>query len=311
MTERKVWYLTIEDSLSGVKGVGECAPLPGLSLDDMDGIEQQLSLVCTALNERKTYGLNLMSWPAVRFALEMALLDLRNGGTGLFFESPYFRGESGIHTNGLIWMGERAFMEKQIHEKIAQGFQCIKLKIGAIDWDTELELLTWLRSEFGNLEIRVDANGAFTPKTAPNVLDQLDDLGVHSIEQPIAPGQWEEMALLCRRHLLPIALDEELIPLYTAEKREEMLDIVVPEYIILKPSLLGGFKASQEWIELADDWRIDWWVTSALESNVGLNAIAQWTATLKNEMPQGLGTGGVFENNVPPFMTMKGQYLWR
>jgi len=215
------------------------------------------------------------------------------------FPSEFTKGEKSIPINGLVWMGTKEFMKIQIKEKISSGFSCIKMKIGAIDFDTELELLTSIRKEFSSkdIELRVDANGAFTPKEALEKLKHLSALEIHSIEQPIKQGQFEEMALLCEQTPLPIALDEELIGVFSETKKEEILQIIQPQFIILKPSLIGGFQGSTEWIEKAIKYNVSWWITSALESNVGLNAIAQFTYTLQNKMPQGLGTGGLYANN--------------
>jgi len=226
-------------------------------------------------------------------------LSLQSPSSYKLFVSNFTESNKAIDINGLIWMGDREFMNDQIKEKIAQGFRCLKMKIGAIDFATEVQLLASIRKEFSinDIELRVDANGAFKPSEALEKLKILSNYDLHSIEQPIRQGHYQEMALLCEETPLPIALDEELIGVFDVTKRTKMLQIIKPQYIILKPSLVGGFKESLEWIELAKKSGIGWWVTSALESNIGLNAIAQWTATLKSSMPQGLGTGGLFTNN--------------
>ncbi len=235
-----------------------------------------------------------------RFGLEPALLDWQKGGQRLLFPSPFTSGENGIPINGLIWMGDTAFMKKQIREKLENGFRCIKLKIGAIDFEQELALLKMIRNEYpeNELELRVDANGAFSPEEAMEKLEKLSHFQLHSIEQPVRQGQWDVMSRLCRESPVPIALDEDLIGLKTAEEIEKLLTRVQPQYIVLKPSLLGGFAKSRLFIALAGQKGIGWWVTSALEGNIGLNAIAQWTFLLDNPMPQGLGTGQLFKNNV-------------
>jgi len=215
------------------------------------------------------------------------------------FYSEFTKGKQSIPINGLVWMGDKEFMKRQIKEKLAAGFSCIKMKIGAIDFETEIDLLKSIRKEFSatEIELRVDANGGFTPKNALEKLKRLSELEIHSIEQPIKQGQFEEMAMLCEKTPLPIALDEELIGVFSIERKRKIIQTIQPQFIILKPSLVGGFKGSEEWIELANSHNIAWWITSALESNVGLNAIAQWTFTLNNTMPQGLGTGGLYTNN--------------
>ena len=229
----------------------------------------------------------------------MALKDLEIEGENILFPSEFTQGNDSIEINGLVWMGKSDFMRKQIIEKIEAGFSCIKLKIGAIDFDKEIELIKSIRKEFSekDIEIRVDANGAFAVDNALEKLKILSEYGLHSIEQPIKQGQLEEMTRLCKQTPLPIALDEELISVNKFDKKRTLLQTIKPQYIILKPSLTGGFKASEEWIKIAQQNDIGWWITSALESNIGLNAIAQWTYTLGNKMPQGLGTGQLYKNN--------------
>ena len=256
-----------------------------------------------------------MEFPSIRFGLEMALIDLgmdgyveirgNKGNTGnrgerILFPSDFTEGKDSIEINGLVWMGSFDFMRQQIIDKIESGFKCIKLKIGAMDFTEELNLIKSIRNEFSakDIEIRVDANGAFKQTEALEKLNRLAEFGLHSIEQPIRQGFWDEMTNLCASSPLPIALDEELIGINEIKEKEKLLKTIRPQFIILKPSLLGGFKASEEWIDLAEKNNIGWWVTSALESNIGLNAIAQWTYTLKNKMPQGLGTGKLYLNNL-------------
>ncbi len=249
--------------------------------------------------------------PSIQFGLEQAFLSLESQSPYLLFPSGFTNSNEGIHINGLIWMGSKEFMKTQIREKLEQGFKCIKMKIGAIDFDTEIELLQSIRKEFSSddIELRVDANGGFTANEALDKLKRLSEYDLHSIEQPIKVNQFEEMARLCETTPLPIALDEELIGVFGVTKKEEILQTIQPQYIILKPSLVGGFKGSMEWIDLADKKEIGWWITSALESNIGLNAIAQWTYTLNSKMPQGLGTGSLFTNNIESPLEVKNGYL--
>ena len=302
LTSKMSWYLEVwHHDNPTVKGLGECSVLPGLSPDDRSGLEEQLQWCCVHIDEVASAPHDsLVAWPAIRFAVEMALLDLNQGGRQVLFPSSFTGGRSSIPINGLIWMGQMDEMSRRIEEKLADGFHCLKLKIGALAFDEEFTLLKQLRERFSvnELELRVDANGGFTPEQAPGVLEQLATLAIHSIEQPIKAGQWEAMAALCASTPLPIALDEELIGLHDVVIRKQMLETIRPQYIIIKPSLTGGFLSSQNWIDLAGQIHAGWWITSALEGNVGLNAIAQWTAILNNTMPQGLGTGQVFTNNL-------------
>jgi len=295
---KETWFLYL--SKEGKFGVGECGLFRGLSIDDRPDYEDKLKWVCNNIE----LGLDILlaktiHFPSIQIGLEQAFLSLQSTSPYKLFVSNFTESNKAIDINGLIWMGDREFMNDQIKEKIAQGFRCLKMKIGAIDFATEVQLLASIRKEFSinDIELRVDANGAFKPSEALEKLKILSNYDLHSIEQPIHQGNYQEMALLCEKTPLPIALDEELIGVFNVTKRTKMLQIIKPQYIILKPSLVGGFKESLEWIELAKESGIGWWVTSALESNVGLNAIAQWTATLKSSMPQGLGTGGLFTNN--------------
>lgn len=314
LQQKTSWFIEVWDSeRPELKGLGECSILPNLSRDDRPGLEQKIQWCCTHINElAANFHEELEDWPALRFALEMAFRDLLQGGRKRWFESPFTRGEGSILINGLIWMGEAPTMQRRIQEKLEAGFSCLKLKIGALNFEEELRLLRGLRRNFSaeRLELRVDANGAFSPEEAPGVLAQLADLHIHSIEQPIAAGQWQEMARLCEESPLPIALDEELIGLHKEVLRLDMLNTIRPHFLILKPSLTGGFASSNHWIQLARKMGSDYWVTSALESNVGLNAIAQWTATLNNPLPQGLGTGQVFTNNVGSPLYLQGSRLY-
>ena len=239
--------------------------------------------------------------PGVRFAVEQCLRDLENRGSKILFPSAFTLGQQGIPINGLVWMGDKATMLQRVREQIARGFTTIKMKIGAIDLDDELALLKFVRTEFpdDNVTLRVDANGAFDARSVIPILEKLASLQVHSIEQPVPAGLYESMTEICARSPIPIALDEDLIGLNVIDAKEDLLDNVKPHFIVIKPSLVGGWLAAQEWIDLANARGIGWWITSALESNIGLNAIAQWAATLDVNIPQGLGTGAVYLDNVP------------
>ncbi|MGL4852149.1 MAG: o-succinylbenzoate synthase [Phocaeicola sp.] len=311
-TTRKVWYLQLTDTQTGRVGIGECAPLPVLSCDDLPNYEELLHTICSQV--AATGVIDYAAWaayPSIIFGLESALLHLQAGSWQLY-NTPFSRGEAGIPINGLIWMGSFEEMKARIEEKLAAGYRCLKLKIGAIDFQKELELLQAIRSHFSpeQLEVRVDANGAFHPGESMERLQQLAACHLHSIEQPLAAGQWGEMARLCQETPLPIALDEELIGIHTTQEKMELLDTIRPQYIILKPSLHGGIRGSEEWIQLAAKRGIQSWVTSALESNVGLNAIAHWCASLHPTLPQGLGTGLLFTNNLPLPLHIQGDALW-
>lgn len=299
LKQKDSWFIILSIDKDKA-GIGECGLLKGLSFDDRPGYEEKIQEVCSEINTTQKYDLHkLVDFPSIRFGLEMAFLDLKSKNERVLFPSDFTEGKDSININGLVWMGEFEFMQKQIREKIETGFSCIKLKIGAINFEKEVQLIKSIRKEFTekNIEIRVDANGAFKHDEALGKLKRLSEYNLHSIEQPIKQEQWEEMAKLCEKTPLPIALDEELIGVFDIDEKGKMLNQIKPQYIILKPSLVGGFVASEEWIKLAEERNIDWWVTSALESNIGLSAIAQWTYTLKNKMPQGLGTGQLYTNN--------------
>lgn len=300
------WFLVLKDE--GKTAIGECSLLEGLSPDDPLQIESLLKLLCTAL-EKGTELPDLSMWPAVQMGLETALLSLKSADGFILFPSEFTRGTEQIPINGLVWMGDFDFMNEQIKDLLKRGFGCIKMKIGALDFESELKLLAQLRKEYkeSDITIRVDANGAFKPTEALEKLKRLSAYQVHSIEQPIAVNQWASMAELCSKTPLPIALDEELIGPYNAIEKQNLISQIKPQYLILKPSLLGGFQQSEAWIDAAQKAGIDWWVTSALESNIGLNAIAQWTYSLGVSLPQGLGTGSLFTNNIEsPLIIEKG-----
>jgi o-succinylbenzoate synthase len=314
LNEKKSWFIFIsEKNIPGKYGTGECSVLKGLSIDDVPEYEAVLKIICNDINNYEYWlekGLN--NFPSIRFGLETALLDLVNDGNKILFPSSFTSGKSSILINGLIWMGNKEEMKEQIEAKLKDGFTCLKLKIGAIDFEEEMELLRYIRNNYTSheLEIRVDANGAFSAEDALEKLKRLSELQLNSIEQPVKQGQHELMSKLCRQSPLPIALDEELNGIYEPDEKKKLLVQISPQYIILKPSLLGGFSASQEWIDAANETNTTWWITSALESNIGLNAIAQWTFTLNNTMPQGLGTGQLFTNNFDSPLTLKGERLF-
>jgi o-succinylbenzoate synthase len=311
MNEKETWFIVLEQD--GKKGVGECGILRGLSIDDRPDYEEKLRWTCANIHLGKDLLWEaLLEFPSIQFGVEMAFQSLVSETPFLLFPSDFTNGIKSILINGLVWMGEEAFMKEQIEEKLAQGFRCIKLKIGAIDFDKELQLLRFIREHFTpeQVEIRVDANGAFDENTALNKLMQLSEFKLHSIEQPIQKNNTDRMAELCGISPFPIALDEELIGVFTLEEKEKLLEKIRPQYIILKPSFVGGFRGTQEWISLAEKHKIGWWITSALESNIGLNAIAQWTFLQHNLMPQGLGTGALYTNNFDcPLEVSQGQ-LW-
>jgi len=310
------WFLFLSDADNpSVIGIGECGLLKGLSIDDRPNYESKVQEVCERINETD-YWLTegLVEYPSIHFGLEIALQDIAAKGSKQLFPSSFLEEAQPIPINGLIWMGEKTFMFDQIKKKLQEGFSCIKLKIGAIDFQEELALLKYIRQQFSakDIEIRVDANGAFYPETALEKLKQLSTFQLHSIEQPIKPRQWAQMASLCEQSPLAIALDEELIGIFHKAEKEALLAAIHPQYLIFKPSFIGGYKGTQEWIDLCEQQGISWWITSALESNIGLNAIAQWTATLDNPMPQGLGTGQLYTNNIPsPLVVQEGGLFYQ
>jgi o-succinylbenzoate synthase len=295
---KETWFLILQQN--GNRGVGECGLFRGLSIDDRPDYQQKLKWVCQNINLGLDFLLTeLVEFPSIQFGLETAFKSLESSNTFELFPSKFTQSQDSIAINGLIWMGSEAFMKSQIEAKLKSGFNCIKMKIGAIDFQTEIRLLKSIRKQFSSkdVELRVDANGAFHPNEALEKLKILSDLNLHSIEQPIKQGQLETMALLCEQSPLPIALDEELIGVFSVINKQKVLQTINPHYIILKPSLVGGFQGSDGWINLAEKQNIGWWITSALESNVGLNAIAQYTYIKNNNLPQGLGTGSLFTNN--------------
>lgn len=313
-TTRLSHFVTIEKE--GVKGVGECATLPDLSCDAIENYEEVLRGFCKKVEERGEIPYEeLRPYPSMLFGLETAMAQIAAGGSTALFDTPFSRGEEGIKINGLVWMGSYEEMMKRMEEKLAAGFKCIKIKIGAIDFEKELSLIRSIRERWNarEVELRTDANGAFNVGNVMARLDALAKFDIHSIEQPIKAGAWDLMGNICQRSPIPVALDEELIGVNEPWRKQEMLERARPHYIIIKPSLHGGMRGADEWIETAMEMGIGSWVTSALESNVGLNAIAQYTARKYGPnvvMHQGLGTGMLFEDNVDMPLRIEGERLW-
>ena len=314
-TTRKIWLIHLSDGQH--TGVGECAPLPDLSCDALPDSEYAsiLDNICKDFCQSGEIDYDfLRDYPSMLFGLETALLNLQNGDR--LFDTAFTRGEVGIPINGLVWMGNHDEMLQRLEEKLEKGFSCVKLKIGAIDFEQELDLIKRIRDRFSfhEVELRLDANGAFPYSETLYKLELLSQYAIHSIEQPIKAGQWAYMAELCRESPLPIALDEELIGINDPAMKRHMLNIIKPRYIILKPSLHGGMAGCREWIETARDLGIGSWITSALESNIGLNSIAQFASSIYGDhitMPQGLGTGQLFTDNIPMPLEIRGDQLWR
>ena len=305
-----ILYHTDDPSIAGI---GECSLFPGLSFDDNKGFEARLKQTVDRINEGE-YGSDagLVDWPSINFAIETAWKDIRVMGSKVLYPSGFTEGKDAIGINGLIWMGTREEVIRQIRQKIEEGFSCLKMKIGAMKFDDEMEILGMLRKDFpaDELEIRVDANGAFKPRQALELIKMLADFDLHSIEQPIPAGHLETMASLSESSPIPIALDEELIGRHLTADRRKVLDIIKPQYLVLKPGLLGGIASCAEWIRLARERNIKWWITSALETNIGLNVIAQWTFTLQNPLTQGLSTGSLYSGNITSPLYMYGERLY-
>ncbi|WP_290384626.1 o-succinylbenzoate synthase [uncultured Duncaniella sp.] len=310
MRQKDTYYIRLADSESdNICGLGEAGLFRGLSCDDRPDYEQKLAEVCENIDRYAARPSLLADWPSIRFAVETAVRDLSNGGRRIICPSPWTAGKETIVINGLVWMGDSNLMRERIATKLAEGFGCVKIKIGGINFDDEVGLLRFIRQEAPGIQLRLDANGAFTPANALDRLNRLAEFDIHSLEQPIKAGQWTEMRNICQSSPIPIALDEELIGITTKARKEMMLDEIRPQFIVLKPTLTGGIESSEEWIRLAGERGCGWWVTSALESNIGLNTIAQWTATLDSKMAQGLGTGQLYDNNIPSPLTLHGERL--
>lgn len=315
MPDKTSWFIRLwnEDNPE-VVGIGECGPLPGLSPERTEHVPELLNKLVDGVNNAlsptsdELMALAPNDAPAIRFALETAMLDLENGGKRVLYRNSFLSGKP-IPINGLVWMGDADFMKRQVRDKVAQGFTCIKLKVGALDFEQECSLLEWMRAEFANaISIRLDANGAFTSENAMAKLERLAKFNIHSIEQPVRPRE-PFMRVLCQHSPIPVALDEELIGINTREDKLILLERLRPQYIILKPTLHGGLSGAAEWISLADSLGTGWWITSALESAVGLNAVSQFTAGLTVTMPQGLGTGMIYENNFESPLRVSGGEL--
>ncbi len=316
------WISASYPQIPDLIGWGEAAPLINLSIDHIPDFEEELKELLTTLKAtsfeqsemavlQKVAEIVPIKFPSIRFGVETALLDLMYGGKKKILGNPFFDQQKPIPINGLIWMGDPEFMRAQIQEKIDHGFKCIKIKIGAIDFDQEMELLRQIRMRFDSTQImlRVDANGAFDPQDAMKKLDRLAEMDIDSIEQPIRAGQLAEMKELCQTTPLPIALDEELIGV---QNKEQLLDQIQPQHIIIKPTLIGGISETRQWIALAEERNIGWWMTSALESNIGLNAISQLASSYDPKIPQGLGTGKLFYNNLDsPLEISKGEIHYK
>lgn len=310
LTNKLTAFLRIfDEETPEVYGVGEAAIFEGLSPEADERYFYKVVELCT--NIRLGIPTDLSRFPSLQFGLEQALLDYASGGKGIYYDSPFISGDRSIIINGLIWMGDFGEMRARLEKKLEDGFKCIKIKIGAISWNEELALLRQIRVHYPVelVEIRVDANGAFSPEEAEIRLEELARFDIHSIEQPIRAGNPEIMARLCNTSPVPIALDEELIGKFTIEDKRTLLETVRPAYIVIKPSLTGGFSGATEWMDLAAEYSSGWWITSALESNIGLTALAQWVATLNTSMPQGLGTGALFTNNIPSSLYIEGERL--
>lgn len=320
-TTHDVWYIVLE--VNGIKGIGEIAPLKDLSIDAIPDLEQiiankleeltNLKITISTIEITKALNsINLDKYPSIRFGFETALLDLQNGGNQTIYINNFSNGIKKIPINGLIWMGDKEFMLNQVKEKIELGFTCIKMKIGAIDFDKEIEILEYIRSHFSSneIELRVDANGAFSTNEALSKLEILSQFDIHSIEQPIKQGQLAEMKSLCENSQISIALDEELIGIDDYLEKRKLLELIKPQYIILKPTLVGGLQKSKEWIDIAESLNIKWWMTSALESNIGLNSISQFVSKFNNDLPQGLGTGSLYNNNLESPLTVENGFIF-
>ncbi|WP_236975993.1 o-succinylbenzoate synthase [Membranihabitans maritimus] len=311
LRKRNTYILVLEGD-NGTQGWGEAAPLEGLSTELANGGSSFKSFMDNFGKQTLTTDTinRINSFPSARFAMEAAYLDLQNNGERVWFPGDFVSGRTKIPINGLIWMGSKSEMFARINEKLQDGYHCLKLKIGGINFNDEVELLKYIRSQFdGNiLELRLDANGSFSTRNAEERLKILSDFQIHSIEQPIQTGKWQEMAKLCEENIVPIALDEELIGLHGKEWKKRLIDVIRPQYLIFKPSLIGGIAETEDFISLSDNRGIGWWMTSALESNVGLNILGQFSDYLNVSMPQGLGTGQLFTNNISsPFTEKSGE----
>lgn len=309
LTSKPTWFIELVDPESKESGIGEVSIIEGLSLEsrmDIEGALQRLIAGETPPDPEL-----FKAYPALRFALELAQASLREENSFQLFNTPFSKGELPIPINGLVWMNKADEMLEEARQKIADGFHCMKFKVGALDFKEELQLLETIRKEFGDqVEIRVDANGGFTDRNPLEKLKILSQFHIHSIEQPIVAGRTAEMAKLVQASPIPIALDEELIGIHEMDAKLILIQTIQPQYVILKPSLIGGWKASEEWIHVIEEHGGSWWATSALESNIGLNAIAQWVSGLSTTLPQGLGTGKLYTNNIGGPLEIRSGELW-
>ena len=318
MKDKTSWFIRIDGDSPNVFGLGECGPLPGLSTDHGPDFEEKLLSIIERINastfelpaDDKIKQLVPVEFPSILFGVETALLDLQNGGKRIIYSNSFIQGKP-ISINGLIWMGDMDFMMDQINKKIAQGFTCLKLKVGGLDFDRECDILNYIRKRYfrQDIVIRLDANGALKIDEVLYKLGEMARFKIHSIEQPIKPGL-EEMEELCRKSPIPVAFDEELIGVTSGEQRTQLLEKLKPSFLVLKPTLHGGLKSCEEWISLAGSLGIGWWITSALESNIGLNAICQFAANYQTELPQGLGTGTIYDKNFESPLTVKDGYIF-
>lgn len=312
LTEKHAWFITLKDE--NRTGVGECSVIPGLSPDflDVNQYESKIKEVCDNIHYFIENQDELSIFPSILFGLETALLNLNHNQSLVYFNNDFTRGNLKIPINGLVWMGDESFMLNQIKTKIEEGFKCIKIKVGAIDFEKECHILATIRKNYSEaeIEIRLDANGAFLKDEVIAKFEVLSDYKIHSIEQPIKAGNWNDMRFVVENSIIPIALDEELIGVSRKAQKIELLNKIKPDYIILKPSLHGGLVGTKEWIECAKNLNIQWWITSALESNVGLSAISQFVSEFNVTIPQGLGTGSLYTNNTESNLKVENGYIF-
>jgi o-succinylbenzoate synthase len=314
LTQKPSWYIFLtDDQVPGAEGIGECSIIPGLSRETEDMVDQEIEKVHRNINRGGMIDpSDLAGFPSLAFGIETALMDLKTGGKRILFPSAFTEGRTSVRINGLIWMGTKGYILKQVEEKLDQGYRCLKFKIGSRHVEDDLKLLKSLRKRFSEqeLELRADANGAFSFDTALEIMKKLAELAVHSIEQPIKPGRWEEMARLCQDATVPVALDEELLEKENLEEKVQLVTRIHPQFLVLKPGLLGGFRQAMAYISLAKQENIGWWITSALESNIALNAIAQWAFIHGGSMVQGLGTGKLYRQNISSPLSVEGDRLF-
>ena len=328
MREKPCYF--IEVTCEGVTGRGECGILPGLSIEDISRYEEKLKNLClelTALEPKKwkewaeistpdsDWYDNYQHWPSIVFAIELALLQwkslTRSNSSWNLFDTPFTRREKGLPINGLLWMGDKCFLNDQLDTRLIEGYRCIKMKVGSLESEQELDVLRTLRNEKPNIQIRVDANGVYDLETALINMAHMEKLNIHSIEQPCASGDINSLVKVSSEGRIPIALDESLIGVIDKKERDILLDRIKPHFIVLKPSLLGGIKSCEDWISRAKSRGIKWWITSALEGNEGLTGIAQWASSLRDlEGFQGLGTGSLYSNNTPSKTVVRDGNIW-